>query len=143
MCCGFCFICLHSMLWAQWCMYLWIDDMDCPLNFLLEEFEDTKGEIRFHISKKNRQHNGQKKKYKKTNSNLQNIHIKDRVKRTPLRTGGEPKCCGRVNSSCSTSSIHHVNLVINPVISHEWRKDWEVFTTSVTYPRSFVTQDIP
>ena len=32
--------------------------------------------IRIHISKKNRQHNGQKKKYKKTNNNLQNIHIK-------------------------------------------------------------------
>jgi len=31
-----------------------------------EEFEDTKGEIRFRISKKNGQHNGQKKKYKRT-----------------------------------------------------------------------------
>jgi len=29
-----------------------------------EEFEDTKGVIRIFISKKNRQHNGQKKKYK-------------------------------------------------------------------------------
>jgi hypothetical protein len=35
---------------------------------LLEEFEDTKGAIRNRISKKNRQHNGQKKKYKKTNN---------------------------------------------------------------------------
>ena len=41
-----------------------------------EEFEDTKGEIRIRISKKNRQHNGQKKKYKRTNNDLQNIHIK-------------------------------------------------------------------
>ena len=31
-----------------------------------EEFEDTKGVIRIRISKKNRQHNGQKKKYKRT-----------------------------------------------------------------------------
>jgi hypothetical protein len=30
---------------------------------LEEEFEDTKGVIRIRISKKNRQHNGQKKKY--------------------------------------------------------------------------------
>jgi len=30
--------------------------------FYLEEFEDTKGEIRFHKSKKNRQHNGQRTK---------------------------------------------------------------------------------
>ena len=29
-----------------------------------EEFEDNKGVIRIRISKKNRQHNGQKKKYK-------------------------------------------------------------------------------
>ena len=37
-----------------------------------EEFEDTKGAIRNHISK-NRQHNGQKKKYKRTNNDRQNI----------------------------------------------------------------------
>ena len=43
-----------------------------------EEFEDTKGVIRIRISK-NRQHNGQKKKYKRTNSDLQNIHIKVKI----------------------------------------------------------------
>ena len=31
--------------------------------------------IKIRKSKKNRQHNGQKKKYKRTNKNLQNIHI--------------------------------------------------------------------
>ena len=41
-----------------------------------EEFEDTKGVIRIRISKKNRQHNVQKKKYKRTNNDLQIIHIK-------------------------------------------------------------------
>jgi hypothetical protein len=41
---------------------------------LYEELEDTKGVIRIRISKKNRQHNGQKKKYKRTNNDLQNIH---------------------------------------------------------------------
>jgi hypothetical protein len=35
---------------------------------LLEEFEDTKGAMTIRISKKNRQHNGQKKKYKRTNN---------------------------------------------------------------------------
>ena len=39
-----------------------------------EEFEHTKGVIRIRISK-NRQHNGQKEKYKRTNNDLQNIHI--------------------------------------------------------------------
>jgi len=37
------------------------------------EFEDIKGVIRIRISKKNRQHNVQKKKYKRTNNDLQNI----------------------------------------------------------------------
>jgi len=46
---------------------------------LQEEFEDTKGAIRIHISKKNRQHNGQKKKYKKTNNDQQNIHTKPKI----------------------------------------------------------------
>ena len=39
-----------------------------------EEFEDTKRVIRIRKSKKDRQHNGQK--YKRTNNDLQNIHIK-------------------------------------------------------------------
>jgi hypothetical protein len=45
-----------------------------------EEFEDTKGVIRIRISKKNRQHNGQKRKYKKTNNDQQNMHIKPKIK---------------------------------------------------------------
>ena len=44
---------------------------------------------------------------------------KDRVTRTPLKTGGELRCSGTVISSCSTSDIRRVNLVTNPVISHE------------------------
>ena len=44
-----------------------------------EELEETKGVIRIRISKKNRQHNGQKKKYKRTNNDLQNIHIKLKI----------------------------------------------------------------
>ena len=39
-----------------------------------EEFEDSKKVIRIRKSKKDRQHNGQK--YKSTNNDLQNIHIK-------------------------------------------------------------------
>ena len=43
------------------------------------EFEDTKGAIRIRMSKKNRQHNCQEKKYKRTNNDLQNIHIKLKI----------------------------------------------------------------
>ena len=109
---------------------------------LQEEFEDTKEVIRFRISKKNRQHNGQKKKYKRTNNDLQNIHIKlkNRVIRTPLKHGDELRCFGRVNSSCSNSGTHRFILVKNPVICHEWEKDRDVLTTSGTYPWSFVIQ---
>jgi len=43
------------------------------------EFIDTKGVIRICISEKNRQHNDKKKKYKRTNNDLQNIHIKLKI----------------------------------------------------------------
>ena len=49
-------------------------------------------------------------------------------------------CSWRVSSSCSTSGTRRVNLLTNPVISREWGQDREVFTTSGTYPWSFVTQ---
>jgi hypothetical protein len=43
---------------------------------------------------------------KRTNNDIQNI---DRVSQAPLKTGGEFRCSGRVNSCGST-------LVTNPVI---------------------------
>ena len=59
-----------------------------------EEFDDTKRVIIIHISKKDRQHNDQKKKDKRTNNYLQNIihKTKDRVTQTPLKTAGELMC---------------------------------------------------
>ena len=56
----------------------------------------------------------------KQRSTKHTYKTKDRVKRTPLKTGGELRCSGRVNSSCSTSGTSRVNLVTNPVISREW-----------------------
>jgi hypothetical protein len=41
--------------------------------------EDTKGVIRIRKSQKNRQHNGQKKKDKRTNNDLQDIHIRLKI----------------------------------------------------------------
>ena len=72
--------------------------------------------IRIRISKKNRQHNGKQKKYKRTKHAYK---TKDRETRTPLKIGGELMCSGRVSSSCSTSDTRRVNLATNPVISHE------------------------
>jgi hypothetical protein len=57
--------------------------------FLEEESDDTKWVIRIRKSKKDSQQNGQMKKDKRTNNDLQNIthKTKDRVTRTPLQTG--------------------------------------------------------
>ena len=46
-----------------------------------------------------------KEKGQRTNNDLQNTtqKTKDRVTRTPLKTGGKLKCSERVSSSCSTS----------------------------------------
>ena len=89
---------------------------------LQEEFEDTKGVIIIRISK-NRLHNGQMKKIQKDKQrSTKHIYItKDRVPRTPLKTGGEPRYPGRVCSFCFTSGTRRVNLVTNPVINHEER----------------------
>ena len=74
------------------------------------EFEDTKGIIRIRKSKKNR-HNGNKNK-RRTNNDQQSTtqKTKDRVTRTPLKTGGELRCSGRVGSSCSTSYNRRATL---------------------------------
>ena len=47
----------------------------------------------------------------------------------PTKNGGELRCSGRVSSSCSTSGTRRVNLVKNPVISHEWGKDRKVWAS--------------
>ena len=49
------------------------------LDIYEKEFEDTQGVIRIRKSKKNRHHNVQKKTDKKTNNDLQKIHIKPKI----------------------------------------------------------------
>jgi hypothetical protein len=57
----------------------------------MKTFEDTEGINRIRKSKKDRQHNGQKRKDNRTNNDLQRIthKTKDRATRTRLKTGGE------------------------------------------------------
>jgi len=80
-----------------------------------EEFEETKGIIRIRKPKKDRGHNGQKKKGKRTNNDLQNIthKTKDRETRTPQSSG-------MVSSSCFTTVTRRVTLVTNPVYQAGW-----------------------
>jgi hypothetical protein len=68
-------------------------------------FKDTK-----EVQKKDKQPNGQKKKDKRTSNptvkrkrtkgqttSTKHTHTtKDRVTRTPLKTGGDLRCCGRI-----------------------------------------------
>ena len=87
-----------------------------------EEFEDTKRVIRIRISKKNRQHNGQKEKQRST-KHTHKTKKSSNMNPTKNRGGGgggcELRCSGRVSSSCSTSDTRRVNLVTFPVISEE------------------------
>ena len=63
-----------------------------------KEFKDTIGVIRIRISK-NRQHNGQMKKYKRKNNDLQNIHIKLKIEKH------EPHSNSGVNSINQSNQI--------------------------------------
>jgi hypothetical protein len=74
-------------------------------------------------------------KRKRTNNDLQNTTQKtqDWTTQTPLKTGDELWCSGRVSSSWSACGIRRVTLVTNLVIRHEWGKDHIVITTNGTY----------
>jgi len=72
----------------------------------------TKWVIILRISKKNKQHNGQKKKYKTTKHTHK---TKDRVTRIPLKTGGELRYSGRVSSRVNlTLAVFQLYHVVRP-----------------------------
>jgi len=100
--------CVATNSWSMW-----------GFSVVPEEFEDTNGVIKICNSKKDRHHNDQTKKDKRTNNNLQNIthKSKDRITRTPLKTGGEHRCAGKVNSTCSTSGTHVSNIILTSLFS--------------------------
>ena len=78
-----------------------------------EGYEDTKGVIIIRQSKKNKQQHDQRNKEQKGKQrSTKHAHkTKDQLTRSPLKTGGELRCYGRVSSSCSTSGTRRVNLV--------------------------------
>ena len=96
-----------------------------------EEFGDTKG-VSESVYRRRTDNTTAKRKVQKDKqrSTKHTRKTKDRVIRTPLKTGDELRCSGRVSSSCSTNDTRRVNIVTNPVIRHEWGKDREVFMTS-------------
>ena len=91
------------------------------------------------MSMKNRQHNDQKKKDKQR-STKHTHKTKDRVTRTPLKTGGERRCSGRVSSSFSTSGsgIRRVNLITNPFINKKKQQHtFNVYSFMLSLQKSF------
>jgi hypothetical protein len=72
-------------------------------------------------SKKKQTTQGPKEKVQKDKQrSTKHTHkTKYRETQTPLKTGGELMCSGRASSSYSTSATRRVNLITNPVISHE------------------------
>ena len=82
-----------------------------------EEFEDTKGVIRIRKSK-NRQHNGQKKKNKRTNNDLQIIthKIKDQVTRMPLNMSYFISCASLLRVSRIGSILLSIFVSLNSVL---------------------------
>ena len=57
------------------------------------------------------------------NDYLQNTTQKTRATRTPLKTGGEIWCSGKIGSAYSTYATHCITLDTNPDIDHERGKD--------------------
>jgi len=113
-----------TLLSRKWQLKVYLNDQHFVMRVSESSVEDTKGVTIIRKSKKDRQHNGQRKKNKQWSSKY--IHkTKDRVTRIPLKTGSELRCSARVNSSCSNSGTRRINLVINAVISYEWGKDRE------------------
>ena len=96
-----------------------------------DQFKDSKGIIKIRKSKDRLCINGQKKKDKRTNNDLQNItqKTKDWATQTPLKTEGKLSCSWRVSSSSFTSGTCCGTLFTNLVISHEWWKDRIVICT--------------
>ena len=60
----------------------------------------------------------------------------------PTKNRGKLRCSGRVRCSFPTCGNRPVNLVTNPVISHEWWRDRIVITTNGTDLQSCVTEKL-
>ena len=80
--------------------------------------------IRIRISQKDKQNNGQKKRDKRTNNNLQNTtqKTKDRAARTPIKSVGDLRCSGRESSSCSNTGTRRVILLTTPQLTKSCRR---------------------
>ena len=110
------------------------------LSSIEKKFEYTEGVIRGRKSK-DRLCNGQQKKYKRTNHDLQNTtqKTKDRVIRTPPKTVGEPRCCTKnsaftVKLILTTSTKYKKSYVMSELLFYLLSLNWLVFHFLVHLP---------
>jgi hypothetical protein len=109
------------------CLRIVVSNTYCVVFFILFFFVLVQRVLRYQRGNQNRyieeEQTTQWPKVKvqkdKQRSTTHTYKTKDRVTRTPLKTGGELRCSGRVSSSCSTSGTRCVNLDTNPVIRRE------------------------
>jgi len=122
--------------WFCFITYLWCCWIVCLSFELGRKMHDLRKDWRYQraiqkpFTLKDRQNNGQKRKYKMTNTDVQNTtqKTKDRATRFPLKSVCEVRCSGRVSCSCSACGT-----------CHECGKDMIAITTHGRHPWSFVT----
>ena len=104
-------------------------------------FDDTKGAIWIQKSKKERQHNGQKKKDKMTNIDLQNIthKTKDRVIRTPSKVSWAHNYMSTFLFRLSPLSLYWPSSKISECITtRQYKSTMEWLPRSIFYIISYV-----
>ena len=82
----------------------------------IDKFEDTKGRQLESVYRRRTDNTMAKRKRIKGQTTIYKTYIKktkDRVTRTPLKTGGELRCSGRVIISCSTYEQTENLILIN------------------------------
>ena len=82
----------------------------------IDKFEDTKGRQLESVYRRRTDNTMAKRKRIKGQTTIYKTYIKktkDRVTRTPLKTGGELRCFGRVIISCSTYEQTENLILIN------------------------------
>jgi hypothetical protein len=77
----------------------------------LSDFADNTATVQLPVILMDIQWPKEKVQKDKQRSTKHTHKTKDRVTRTPLKTGGELRRSGKVSNFCSTSSTCHVNLV--------------------------------
>jgi hypothetical protein len=104
------------VLCTLFCQFLRIVHFWLPLRYSLRRvWRYQRGNQNPYIEEQTTQWPKEKVQKDKQRSTKHTYKTKDRVTRTPLKTGGELRCSGRVSSSCSTSLYRNPIAIANLV----------------------------